>query len=214
MFNGRQSTPTPASSLRTLLGSSLSRHQARVIDSLGLPIESNPSPVERTTPRLLLRPEQLELEVAGPRPLLILRLLQQEATTGGESVAERIAFNIAAQASLDFLLSTESRHPNHLSVGPNAEAICTYDIPHEEISEEFICPLSGHIMSDPVYLENDTPKQGFERAWLITWLNEKEKHPLNRRDVSQVEVKAYVDLKHRIDDFMETIKNTKSCGHN
>jgi hypothetical protein len=179
------------------------------LDRLGLPITDRSSAVEHTAPGLISSAGP-SLSAAGVNLLEFIRLVP---TT--ESSAEQAVFALAVQRSLHApAMNASSQQPNILSAGPNAETIDTHAIPYKDIPEEYICPLTGQIMSDPVYLENDRPKQGFERTWLIEWLSKNQIHPLNRRAIVLTEITQYADLKNEIDSFVEQAVNNSQNAFN
>ncbi|MDF1827017.1 MAG: hypothetical protein P1U39_01920 [Legionellaceae bacterium] len=94
---------------------------------------------------------------------------------------------------------------NNLSSGPNAKVIEDIGFPSEEIPDEYICPLSLQIMSDPVYLAHDLTEQRFERTWLTKWLSDNGIHPSTRQPFELTAIQSDAGLKTSIDDFMSQI---------
>jgi len=85
-------------------------------------------------------------------------------------------------------------------VGKNSVALnnINYDGP---IPEEFKCPLSLEIMNDPVYDPRNS-RQGFERAWILTHLQNNPTNPLTRQALKNVDLVDATALKTRIDAFV------------
>ena len=50
----------------------------------------------------------------------------------------------------------------------------------EDIPDNYKCPLTLSIMTDPVYLLNDQTKSIFERNEITKWLNQQGTHPFSR----------------------------------
>lgn len=102
------------------------------------------------------------------------------------------------------LLSTAHAAPSlHMpEIGPYAEKIAHLTI---SIPDEYKCPLSQCIISDPVYLLGDTTKQPFERSWITTWLNTNHTHPITRKLFGVDCIQPHDALKISIDAFMQSI---------
>ncbi len=85
--------------------------------------------------------------------------------------------------------------------GVNAEKLSGIEI---EIPDEYCCPLSLSVMSDPVYFPGDPTEKRFERSWITKWLNENRGiHPFTRAVVAASTLQADTKLKAEIDDFVE-----------
>ena len=96
-----------------------------------------------------------------------------------------------------------------VSSGPNAQKLTDLNFPEESVPEKYLCPLSLSIMSDPVYFENDSTTQRFERTWILKWLTEKGTHPVTRKAFESSALKSDNGLKLEIDGFLQNIeKNT------
>lgn len=87
------------------------------------------------------------------------------------------------------------------SDGENAKraALLPEDV---DIPEEFICPLSQAIMTDPVF----DPESGnrFERAWILAEIQRTGKNPCNRQDLSKESLKPDSKLQEEINQFLIT----------
>lgn len=83
--------------------------------------------------------------------------------------------------------------------GANYEKIKDLDL---EIPDEYLCPLSLEIMTDPVYVEN-YPMHKFERAWIEGHLTQHAFNPLNRQPLALADLKPDTILRKRIDDYAE-----------
>ena len=84
----------------------------------------------------------------------------------------------------------------------------------ENIPENYFCPLTMSIMTDPVYLPNDVTKKVFERSSITRWLSEKSAthpsrtgpHPFNpNARFSATDLLPENNLKKAIDAFVEQI---------
>lgn len=102
------------------------------------------------------------------------------------------------------LLSTAHADPTfHMpEIGPYAEKIADLNI---SIPDEYKCPLSQCIISDPVYLLGDTTKQPFERSWITTWLITNHTHPITRKSFGVDCIQPHDALKISIDAFMQSL---------
>ena len=113
------------------------------------------------------------------------------------------ARNLTAANSAHFIdaarqQTTSGSTPNS---GLNAETLDDQGI---DIPQEYCCPLSLSIMTDPVYLLNDPTGTRFEREWITRWLNEHGSHPTTRGEYLPGTLRADIDLKARIDGFTQS----------
>lgn len=97
-----------------------------------------------------------------------------------------------------------------ISQGPYAKKITDLNIPDENIPDEYKCPLSLSIMSDPVYLQGDETGQRFERSWITKWLSDKSTHPSTRKSFELAAIQSDTELKTSIDEFMQRLESATS----
>lgn len=86
----------------------------------------------------------------------------------------------------------------------NAGKLKAYNI---EIPEELLCPLSGEIMTTPVYDPRFPQHPRCELLVLKTWLDEKHTNPFNREALEIRDIVCDEELKQRIDDFVNSAIN-------
>jgi hypothetical protein len=107
----------------------------------------------------------------------------------------RTLYTIRFLPTLAPLFST----PAPPGAGENAEKLSGLEL---NIPDEFICPLSFQIMTNPVYV-NAHPGQRFERSWIEYHLREHNDNPLNREPLSLSELSDDTTLKNQIDAYVE-----------
>jgi hypothetical protein len=99
-----------------------------------------------------------------------------------------------------YIPSVPTRHATpEPSPGPNSDALEGVNI---KIPEEYCCPLSFSIMTNPVYIQNDPTNKRFEAAWIRKWLNEHRSHPITRTNDIVADLIPDTELKKRIDEFV------------
>jgi hypothetical protein len=85
-----------------------------------------------------------------------------------------------------------------------------------EIPEEFICPLSSNVMSDPVCnVSKGLPN--VERAWIVTEIERTSKNeitgtgknPFNKGPLKISDLQSNTELKERIDKFVDVAVNSR-----
>ena len=193
-------------SRRTTLESEVINYVSRATESFGLPTTDLYS--------LILTEETHRISNTDHQQFLAMHaaLGMQSAIQAPLLLAQLMELN--RLAGLDISSSSQQNQaPNTLSPGPNAKAIEELGFPAEDISKEYLCPLSLSIMSNPVYLLKDETKQRFERNWLTTWLRDKGTHPITRQPFNIPAIQEDTELKHSIDEFMQNIRSTISYGH-
>jgi len=100
----------------------------------------------------------------------------------------------------------------------NATILEEIGYPDTDIPEEFLCPITGEIMTDPVRFQQDcdfnvklnhyVPKPGreshvFELSAISYYIeNVKASHPLTREDVSETGLVADMTLRKQLDEFV------------
>lgn len=94
-------------------------------------------------------------------------------------------------------------------VGANAEKISELGISDEAIPEEFICPLSLSIMTDPVRLKDDPSGIVFERAFIEHWIHISHCHPLTRQSIALSNLQPDFELKAQIDAYIADLARAR-----
>lgn len=97
-----------------------------------------------------------------------------------------------------------------LALGINAQILENAKFSSEETPDEYVCPISRSIMSDPVYLQGDETGQRFERAWITTWLRDKGTHPTTRKPFPITALQEDSELKNVIDEFVKNITDSNA----
>jgi hypothetical protein len=100
---------------------------------------------------------------------------------------------------ITYFLNLNIDAPARPGVGENAEKLSGLEL---NIPDEFICPLSFQIMTNPVYV-NAHPGQRFERSWIEYHLSQHNNNPLNREPLSLSELSDDTALKNQIDAYVE-----------
>lgn len=77
------------------------------------------------------------------------------------------------------------------------------NIENVHIPEDYICPITLAIMTDPVYLDKDDTKAVFERSAIEKWLRDKGTHPYSRKNFLLSAIQPDIELKNSIDEFIE-----------
>ncbi len=90
-----------------------------------------------------------------------------------------------------------------LSEGPNSIALQQIHYARE-IPEQYVCPLTMHIMSDPVYVRQH-PNQRFEKTWILAHLRNHANNPLTREPMNPSDLIEDSGLKTEIESFVENV---------
>ena len=114
--------------------------------------------------------------------------------------------------------------------GKNAALLEEISYPSDDIPQQFLCPITCEIMTDPVRFEQDcefsgelnkfTPKAGreshvFERSAIAHYMqNFRLVHPLTREDISNTTLTTDVKLKEQIDAFVRKAQSEMSSKQN
>jgi hypothetical protein len=70
------------------------------------------------------------------------------------------------------------------------------------IPEQYICPLTMDIMSEPCYVRQH-PNQRFEKSWILTHLQNHDDNPLTREPMTTDDLIDDTLLKSEISEFVE-----------
>jgi len=146
----------------------------------------------------ILNPEtliQLSNTLSDTHRMALLQVLTSRITTETSSLTTtQITQFIGASQQQN----VQRPMPNS---GLNAEKLTDKDI---ETPSEYCCPLSFSIMTDPVYLLNDPTGTRFERDWITRWLIDNGTHPTTRDAYLPSALRSDIDLKARIDEFVQS----------
>lgn len=95
----------------------------------------------------------------------------------------------------------------HPAPQENEKELAGLNYQHKSIPDEFICPLSGTIMTTPMFAPS-TPGTKFEESWIIYYLLFKEefKNPLTRELLYPWELRIDLELESRIKRFIADVK--------
>lgn len=139
---------------------------------------------------------------------LIIPLNSRQSTRASTSNIDRASPERQPSPNAFFQALERSMRENYRHVevttpsdGENAKraALLPEDV---DIPEEFICPLSQAIMTNPVF----DPESGnrFERAWILAEIQRTGKNPCNRKNLLAESLQPDCKLKEEIDQFLTT----------
>lgn len=75
-----------------------------------------------------------------------------------------------------------------------------------EIKDNYVCPISLSMMTDPVYILDDTTNYRFERSSITLWLSRNGTHPFTRAPIKVDSLVSDTALKQEINQFVGAVK--------
>lgn len=121
-----------------------------------------------------------------------LQILATQRSETEESLLRRIVLRF---------FSPSSQTSSALSEGANSVKLNKINY-NETIPDEYICPLTMTIMTDPVRVKQH-PNQRFERTWILAHLKHHTDNPLTREPLNASNLEPDSALKTEIDAFVE-----------
>ena len=80
-----------------------------------------------------------------------------------------------------------------------------------DIPDEYLCPISGIIMTDPACVVNQ-PEQRFERLAITTWLRDNSTNPMNRSVLNLDDLQTDTDMSNRIEAYITARLSFQTAG--
>lgn len=112
-----------------------------------------------------------------------------------------------------FLFHAGARRNNEETVSANSKIVLPEvsrnhkkldAIKVKDIPEDYICPLSCNVMSDPVF-NTALGLPNVERAWILIEIERKGKNPFNNSPLQESDLQSNVKLKEEIDGFVDNL---------
>ena len=92
--------------------------------------------------------------------------------------------------------------------GLNSELLEEINFDESAIPPEYLCPLSGTIMTTPVF-DPKYPNYIFEKSWIITALQIKSKNPFNRQPMQAGDLVLHETLRDEISAYVQGLKDNR-----
>ncbi len=147
---------------------------------------------------------------------LIRQKIEEHFQHSGE-VQEGVPIMMSSQMMLNLIpsfffpvYSFSSEGTYYITAGDNADKLETLEFKDESgkkeffdsIPREFICAISGSIMTDPV-IDPRTPSCVMERTAIESWLETNDIHPLTKAKLLKEDLKLLPELKNKIDELVQ-----------